>query len=182
VALITNGLHLTAETSEDLLNAGVDRINICVDAYSRAIYRQIRQYGCLDTTRSNILYLLKLREQLRKKTWVAVSFKEQTLNRQETAYFRSYWQSQAVNEVIVLQRDAAQGFCQAPWETIVLTARGFLGFCPGFWQRSAEIADYRLTTIQQTWQGEFYRRLREACREQNFTGFSLCAHCPKQPK
>jgi hypothetical protein len=51
-------------------------------------------------------------------------------------------------------------------------------FCPQDWVHGSTIADYRTTTIFETWRGEFYRNLREAHLRNNFSAHGFCGQCP----
>ena len=61
---------------------------------------------------------------------------------------------------------------------MVLNARGDLAFCPSDWVHGSVIADYRTTTIYETWRGEFYQKLRQAHWANDFTRHQFCGQCP----
>ena len=75
-------------------------IDISVDAASNETYKKIRVGGDLDVTRSNILKLLKLREEANSKTKIIVSFVEQKENSHEVEDFKNYWQQRDVDGLI----------------------------------------------------------------------------------
>ena len=75
-----------------------------------------------------------------------------------------------VSEQVRRQRERTQ--------RILLDARGFLAFCPTDWNYGSTVSDYRATTIRETWQGNFYRRLREAHVSGDFSGHGFCGQCP----
>jgi len=68
--------------------------------------------------------------------------------------------------------------CLYPWERIVLNPRGHLSFCPADWASGSHVADYRLATIKDTWQGEVYRQLRRAHLTNDYSGHGFCGQCP----
>jgi hypothetical protein len=68
--------------------------------------------------------------------------------------------------------------CLYPWERIVLNPRGQLSFCPADWANNSSVADYRLATIKDTWQGEIYGRLRRAHLTDDYAGHVFCGQCP----
>ena len=61
---------------------------------------------------------------------------------------------------------------------MVLNAQGNLDFCPADWSHGSIVADYRTTTIYETWHGEFYRKLREAHLNNDFKNHGFCGQCP----
>ena len=68
--------------------------------------------------------------------------------------------------------------CIYPWERVVLNPRGFVAFCPADWTAGASVADYRETTIQETWTGLFYEQLRKAHLDNDFSAHPFCGNCP----
>jgi hypothetical protein len=111
---------------------------------------------------------------------VVVTCIEQPQNQGEMDDFRRYWTDMGADYVIIRRlhanagdlrlradqmRQAARGQrrpCLYPWERIILNAEGSLLFCPDDWHRGSALADFRRAAIRQVWQGEAYRRLREA--------------------
>jgi hypothetical protein len=68
--------------------------------------------------------------------------------------------------------------CLYPWERITINPRGDLVFCPQDWVHGSVVADFRETTIRETWRGEFYRRLRAAHLSNDFSMHPFCGNCP----
>lgn len=195
VTLTTNGTIMNEKRTTRLLDAGVHMIDISIDAHTAETYARIRVGGRLDTTRGNVLRLLSWVREGRAQTKVVVSFVEQEANRAETQDFENYWRDQGVDYVIIRrlhscsgampglasehrQQSATRRPCLYPWERIAINARGDLAFCPSDWVHGSVIADYRQTTIAETWQGEFYRRLRQAHLDNDYSRHAFCGQCP----
>lgn len=198
VTLTTNGKLMVESRIERLLNAGVDVIDISLDAFSPEVYTKVRVGGNLLVTRANVLRLIALIREQRASTKVVVSYVEQPLNRHETDDFERFWKDAGANYVVVRRLHSCSGAnpelaeqrraendaagprrpCLYPWERIVLNARGDLSFCPSDWVHGSFITDYRTTTIKEVWQGEFYRRLREAHLSNNYSCHGFCGQCP----
>ena len=112
----------------------------------------------------------------------------------EIPAFEAYWKAAGASQVVVRrmhtnanstphltpQTTAAEPRrpCLYPWERILLTPTGYLAFCPQDWIHASAVADYRTTTIRETWQGEFFRRLRDAHLRNNFCDHKFCGQCP----
>ena len=128
---------------------------------------------------------------------MVVSYVEQPENREETEEFTAFWKDRGADYVVVRRLHSCSGAkeevaqerrkrnegesrypCLYPWERIVLNASGELAYCPSDWVHGSRIADYRETTIREAWQGEFYRRLREAHLRNEFSGVPFCGQCP----
>lgn len=193
VAITTNGTLLNTEKCAAMLDMELNIIDISIDAYSHDTYSKIRINGDFDVVRSSVHRLLDMRKENMKKTKIVVSFVEQEKNKHETKLFEDYWKSYGVDYVVIRRLHTATGYisydshmddkeperrpCLYPWERMVLTSNGFLSFCPNAWEGKADIADYRLISIKDVWQGENFNKLRAAHMNNDFADHLLCKHC-----
>lgn len=195
VTLTTNGKTLDAKRAEQLLETGVDLVDISLDAFKPETYAAIRVKGDLNVTRPNVLNLIKRAKEGGGHTKVVVSYVEQPNNLAETADFEKYWKDEGADYVVIRRLHSCSGAktelakerrkaaperrpCLYPWERMVLNARGDLAFCPSDWVHGSVVADYRKTTIKETWSGEFYRSLREAHLKNDYKKHGFCGQCP----
>lgn len=197
VTLTTNGTIMDEKRTLKLLSTGVHMIDISIDAFIPETYAKIRVNGNLNITKKNVMNLIRWVKETKSKTRVVVSFIEQPQNQNETVSFESFWRDQGADSVVIRRLHSAAGAvaevadqmrreqkneirrpCVYPWERVVLNPRGFLAFCPADWTHGSTVADYKSTTLKETWQGEFYRKLRSAHLENNFQGHSFCGQCP----
>ena len=197
VTLTTNGTIMNEKRTRRLLDSGVHMIDISLDALTPETYAKVRVKGDLNVTRANVLNLLAWIRNGGAPTKVVVSFIEQPQNRHETQAFQTYWREQGADFVVIRRLHSAAGAvvdiasrmraeqagearrpCVYPWERIVLNPRGYLAFCPADWTHGSTIADYRETTVAQTWQSDFYQQLREAHLRNDFSSHQFCGQCP----
>lgn len=197
VTITTNGTIMNEKRTQRLLDSRVHMIDISIDAYSPETYAKIRRGGDLNVTRLNVLNLISWIKESKSATKVVVSYVEQPENRHETNDFERYWKDQGADDVVIRRLHSCSGAktdlatvrraknssierrpCLYPWERIVLNARGDLAFCPSDWVHGSFIADYRGTSILETWNGEFYRRLRQAHLENQYGDHPFCGQCP----
>lgn len=197
VTLTTNGTIMNERRTKRLLDSGVHMIDISIDAATPETYASVRVKGDLNVTRANVLNLLAWIKQSGSPTKVVVSFIEQPQNQHETEDFKTYWSEQGADSVVVRRLHSAAGAvinvakimraeqqrevrrpCVYPWERIVLTPRGYLAFCPADWSQGSSICDYRDTTVLETWQSEFYSRLRAAHLGNDYSKHGFCGQCP----
>jgi len=197
VTLTTNGTIMNEKRTRKLLDSGVHMIDISIDAFTPETYAKVRVNGDLNVTRENVLNLLAWIKQTGSPTKVVVSFIEQPENRHEAVQFEAFWKEQGVDFAVIRRLHSAAGAvinvanimrtqqareprrpCVYPWERIVLNPRGHLAFCPADWTHGSTVMDYRTTTIAQTWQSEFYQKLREAHLSNNFASHGFCGQCP----
>ncbi len=197
VTITTNGTIMNEKRTRRLLDAGVHMIDISIDAFLPETYEKIRVNGDLEVTRSNVLNLIRWVRESGAKTKIVVSFVEQPENFAETRDFDSFWKTAGADYVVIRRLHSCSGAkvdlaaerrkqneavsrrpCLYPWERIVVNARGDLSFCPSDWVHGSYITNYRETTIQDIWGGEFYRKLREAHLTNNFSNHKFCGQCP----
>jgi sulfatase maturation enzyme AslB (radical SAM superfamily) len=197
VTLTTNGRLLKGERLEKLLGTNIDLVDISIDAYKEETYSQIRVGGKLQETRTNVINLIQAKNKNSLKMKVIVSFVEQPQNTKEVSDFEKFWKDQGADYVVIRRLHSAAGAvesvkntmwnsitteprkpCVYPWERILLNPTGWLAFCPTDWIHGSLVVDYRTTTIYETWNGEFYRKLREAHLCNNFENHKFCGECP----
>lgn len=197
VTLTTNGTIMNQKRVEKLLASGLHLIDVSIDAFSSGTYAKVRVNGDLGVTRRNVLELLAMKRALSSATRVIVSFVEQRENTHEVGDFEKFWKDQGVDYVVIRRLHSAAGGvtriaiemrdhqkgqqrypCLYPWERILLNPKGELAFCPQDWVHGSVIADYRNTTIRDVWQGEIYRRLRDAHLSRDFSHHGFCGACP----
>jgi MoaA/NifB/PqqE/SkfB family radical SAM enzyme len=196
VTLTTNGKTLDHRKAERLVGIGVNIIDVSIDAFTPETYARVRVGGDLRVTRANVLGLIA-ESKNHGGTKVVVSYVEQPLNYHETADFEHFWKDSGADAVVIRRLHSCSGAktalaeerrvinaagtrrpCLYPWERMVLNARGELSFCPSDWVHGSVIADYRDTTIYETWHGEFYKKLREAHLSNDYSAHSFCGQCP----
>jgi len=197
VCVTTNGTLLTGRNRTRLLEMGIHSIDISLDAYKEETYSKIRVKGDLRVTRKNVLDLIRENRSNGDKTRIAVSFIEQPLNDGEAAEFEKFWKSQGADFVIIRRLHSNAGAlkeladeirqrpsnvkrrpCLYPWERMVLSSGGYLMFCPADWNHGSSVVDFRTATIVETWRGEFYKRLRRAHLNNDYSDFAFCGNCP----
>ncbi|WP_197722043.1 radical SAM/SPASM domain-containing protein [Sulfuriflexus mobilis] len=196
VTLTTNGTIMKERKTRRLLEAGVNMIDISIDAFKNETYEKVRVRGNLDVTRTNVLNLLKWINEIESPTKVVVSFVEQPQNSDEVKDFEKYWNDQGVDKVVIRRLHSAAGEvteiadklrksndearypCLYPWERVLVNTEGELCFCPTDWSRKSVLANYADTTIKELWSSKVYNDLREAHLKNNFTNHSFCGNCP----
>lgn len=195
VTLTSNGTLLNEVRTDKLLATGVNLVDVSLDAFEPETYARIRVHGDLAATRENVRRLIRRAAETGGRTKVVVSFIEQLDNRAEIPDFEKFWRSEGAQQVVVRRLHtnanstakvlahrpaitAVRRPCLYPWERILLNPNGQLAFCPQDWIHASDLADYQHTTIREVWQGELYRKLREAHLSGNFACHGFCGQCP----
>ena len=87
----TNGMLLTREVSEMLLDSGVDLVVIGIDGFRKETYERIRLGGERDVVYRNAEDFLRARDARGGGPEIQVQFIEMDENEDELAEFTSYW-------------------------------------------------------------------------------------------
>jgi MoaA/NifB/PqqE/SkfB family radical SAM enzyme len=103
----TNGMLLTREVAEDLLDSGVDLIVIGIDGFSRESYERARYLGSRDLVYENVEYLLQARGRRVTGPEIQVQFIEMDYNQHELPQYKSHWLSRGA--VVKVRRQLSWG-------------------------------------------------------------------------
>jgi len=189
--LITNGLQLNAKKSTELINAGLDVLEVSIDAYTKETYSKTRgSERNFDIVKNNVKTFISLREQLSGHAYVNVSIIDQPLAKPEVEQFKKYW-SEISDDVILRKFHDFMGYakdkdhitlpkrhpCRCLWARFNITSDGLVSVCFNDWHNKSIIADIKdeNTTIKNVWQGKLYSELRQSHLDGNPKG--ICKNC-----
>ncbi len=184
LSLITNGYHLTPALSLALMEAGLDLIDVSIDAASPATYRRVRIAPVPDAferVTGNVRAMVAQRNGGGYRTRLAVSFIvwPDEASRAEYETFAAAWAGQ-VDEVIRRPLHTFKGTvqagselpavrrpCRGLWSRCNINPWGQVNLCYNDWENRYVLGDLRdpCQTIAAVWQGPVLNRLREEqCR------------------
>ncbi len=87
----TNGMLLTCDVADRLLDAGLRMIVIGIDGFEKATYERIRVLGDRDVVYANVAYLLEAKAARGSPTEVLVQFIQMDENEGEFPRYREHW-------------------------------------------------------------------------------------------
>ena len=184
VGMISNGSLITDEVARGMIDAGLDAINISVDASGKEVFDRTRIGLKYDKVIANIERLLRLRIELgQTHPKMILSFVRQNDSDDERAFIE-HWRAR-VDKVHVtdlhnwagtLNREADVNFpCYRPWLTFTVLWDGRVSLCCADFDGREVLGDLRTSTIQEVWNGEAYRRVRRQHLESG--GPDICTAC-----
>lgn len=92
----TNGTLLSAEVSRQLISAGLTKLSVSLDAFTKESYQKIRPGADFDKVKQNILTFLKVRSELKVRLpLLKLTFLVTALNYQELDDFLRFWEDKA---------------------------------------------------------------------------------------
>lgn len=186
----TNGLRLTPDVAEDLIEARVSKVMISLDATTPETFEAVRGSKRLRFIEDNILNLLATRRRL-GVDWprVRVNFLRNALNAHEADDFIEKWTDVAdaigfQTEVAVpgveapLYRDEeeAEPFrCAFPWKQVVVDSSGSILPCCTFSGRSLALGRVGEISIAEAWAS--MAALQDLHRDGRGKENDVCRHC-----
>ncbi|MDR2340466.1 MAG: radical SAM protein [Deltaproteobacteria bacterium] len=190
----TNGSLLTSALSRDLIEAGLTRLMVSLDALSPKTYSRMRPGGELRQVEGNIMAFLSERERKKSQTpLLRVSFLVTSLNESELPGFIGRWEG--VADFLSIQRyghyegrthkamfpkkphgEAPGGLCAQPFKRLLVRHQGDLLPCCDLSGMAMPMGNVFRTGIQEVWEGTAMSRLRESLRGKG-TLTSVCRSC-----
>ncbi|MDY2585306.1 radical SAM/SPASM domain-containing protein [Helicobacter sp.] len=195
VVIVTNAQLLTLKKAQEILSSGIDEIMFSVDGYSKEVYEKIRVGLQRDLVYNNVLNFISLRNAYFPKVCIKVRFIEQELNKMESQIWLDFWKSklQATDVAYImplhswgnqLEKEKQEKVkalssyaCISPFSSLAMHYDGRVGLCGVDYGCKFLLGDFRDSSIQEIWQGERARAVKEAHLSGNRNAYSLCQGC-----
>jgi len=181
ISLITNGSLLTPERSRALMEAGLTRLMVSVDAARPETYARVRPGGRWETLQENLGGFLDVRRKAGSELpLLRLSFVEMEINLAERDQFRElfapladYLSFQRYHNIMGLpETDLAPaadsgsagpgGFCAEPFTRLALQVDGGLFPCCSDFGRLAPLGRFPEVSLSEVWNSPAALRLTEA--------------------
>lgn len=184
VGVITNGSLLGPDVAKAVVEAGLDAINISLDAAGRDTFESTRLGLKYDKVIANVEGLVRIRRELgRTRPKLILSFVRQD-NSAEEQSFIDHWSAVADkihitelhNWAGTLKRRSDVNFpCYRQWLTFTVLWDGRVSLCCADLDGHVVLGDLTTQTIADVWNGDTYRRVRREQLESG--GPSICRGC-----
>jgi sulfatase maturation enzyme AslB (radical SAM superfamily) len=184
VGMISNGSLITEELAQGMIDAGLDAINISVDASGKEVFEHTRLNLDYDTVIGNIRTLARLRNASGKThPKLILSFVRQHDSADERAFIDE-WRTVADkihitdlhNWAGTLNATSDVHFpCYRLWLTFTVLWDGRVSLCCADFDGRNVLGDLRTSTIQQVWNSPAYRSVRRQHLESG--GPEICRSC-----
>ena len=195
IYLSTNGLLLTDSLTKELIEAGLTRIQISIDAFTNKTYDKVRPGGDLGKVVENVERMVEIKNELRSITpLIRVNFVRTELNEHELQSFVDYWVNKV--EMIGIQEmvkppvstidikskttynKRKEGFrCSFPFKQMVINNEGNILPCCTFYGEQFEMGNIKHDNIIDVWNSEQMRTLRNIHRDGKYFENEICTKC-----
>ena len=184
VGMISNGSLITELVARGMIDAGLDAINISVDASGKEVFEATRLGLNYDKVIANIERLLRLRaESGKRRPKLILSFVRQNNSADEQAFIE-HWRSIADkihvtdlhNWAGTLNTQSDVNYpCYRPWLTFTVLWDGRVSLCCADFDGKTVLGDLNTQTIAEIWNAEPYRVVRREHLESG--GPDVCRGC-----
>lgn len=198
--LNTNGTLLTPQKSRELLKAGLDQLEVSIDAATEKTFSKIKGVDgkILREVTKNTIQYYQIKKELfsdnpNKK--LIVSFVESEINTLEKDAFTNFWQNytdrvniRPVHQHGVLIKDDLRITkrnaemikrlpCSILWKRVSIDFCGNLRFCEVDWENKGIMGNIKKLSIKEIWNSKKYKQLRRLHIEKRFSEIPLCNAC-----
>lgn len=165
VGMISNGSLITDEVARGMIEAGLDAINISVDASGRETFERTRVGLKYEKVIANIERIVRIRQEMgRRRPKLILSFVRQNDSEDERAFIE-HWRRVADKVHITdlhnwagtLNREANVNYpCYRPWLTFTVLWDGRVALCCADFDGREILGDLNTSTIRDIWNAEPY--------------------------
>jgi radical SAM protein with 4Fe4S-binding SPASM domain len=184
VGMISNGSLITEEIARGMIDAGLDAINISVDASGKEVFEKTRLHLKYDDVIGNIKTLARLRKESgRRRPKLILSFVRQNNSADEQAFIDEW--STVADKVHVTDLHNWAGTlnshsdvrypCYRLWLTFTVLWDGRVSLCCADFDGRHILGDLRTQTIAQIWNSPAYRAVRKQHLDNG--GPEICRSC-----
>jgi radical SAM protein with 4Fe4S-binding SPASM domain len=194
VYMVTNGTLLNAKRRTSMLDSGITKVFISVDAATSGTYSKQRLSGKFDLVVTNILDFVEERDRRGLRyPLVRVSFLRNALNIHEEEDFREFWQDKV--DMLAFQRmndlpdldsgliisDQAKGVedkrCSFPFKQLVVDHQGDILPCCKMGGKQLALGNIETMTLQGAWDSDKMKRLQLMHKEDRWRESPVCNRC-----
>jgi MoaA/NifB/PqqE/SkfB family radical SAM enzyme len=184
VGMISNGSLITEPVARGMLEAGLDAINISVDAAGKEVFEATRVGLKYDKVIANIERIVRLRRETgRRRPKLILSFVRQNNSADEQAFIE-HWSTVADkihvtdlhNWAGTLNTESDVNYpCYRPWLTFTVLWDGRVSLCCADFDGKTILGDLNTHSIAEIWNAQPYRDVRRQHLESG--GPDICRAC-----
>lgn len=198
IRLGTNGMLLTNAVSRDLIDCGLTRLEVSIDAFKPKTYGRIRRGGRLETVVDNVLNFMEARQKLGADFPVLrLSFLKLPFNERELDDFMEFWAEKAdlfsiqepiyfeeapiSRELDFIKHEIGDRYeCVQPWQRMIVRSNGDVLPCCSIYGMEFKAGSFKKKSIKELWKGEFMSGLRLMHKSGRYEENGICRHCAER--
>ena len=195
IMMSTNGHLLNPDITDRLLDSGLTRLLVSVDAVTEETYNNLRLGGNFQKLTRELEYLLNKKEENGNiLPIVRLSFLKTRLNEHELEAFVEYWRS-GVDYLSIQELNRFEGLddllvaesrtknldfrCHQPWHRLAVRPNGEVLPCCTAWGLKLIMGNMNTQTLSEIWTSEKMVRLRQLHKKGRYYDNPVCKQCAK---
>lgn len=198
----TNASLLTRKIGEQVIESGLDIINLSIDAVSKKAYEKVRIGLNYEETMKNIYDFLDLLGKSKKKKPLAkIQLIKLPENKNEWSSFAKKWQKYAKDksyiELYIKEMEDWGGYlkkekktadkfflkvsCGALFDNLDIFWNGDVSFCCRDYDVKLKVGNVKKQSLKEIWSSEAMEKFRKRFLRNDYKGIPLCSTCEKAP-
>ena len=202
VIITTNGTLMTKAVSKKLIESGLTKLNVSLDAATKETYDKVRIGGEFEKTVKNIHDFLDIRKDLGKKLpKIRLSFVISKINQHEYNEFVKYWENKVDslgiqhvqnpfgegkfedktrgNHFMIENKNSkpSKFHCSEPFKRLTLRSNGDVLPCCSFFAVDMIVGNWKNTSLEEIWNSQKMRELREIHKKGEYYENRVCKNC-----
>jgi len=195
VNFTTNGALMRGAYAEGILDAGVDEVYFSIDSNQDEVFNKIRVGLKLSQVRENVHAFLTQRDKTQSKTRVRIRMVEMDENRDEIQAWADYWRpflregdrlqsmpAHTWSGLIAQEREEnvrvlSDKPCVSPFSSMAINYDGLVQLCDSDVRQKVMLGDVNTQKIQDIWQSDAFRRIRELHATAQRNQIDICQGC-----
>lgn len=190
----TNGYLLNYDRSVELIESGLTKINISIDAASSDVYDKVRVGGDYSRVVDNVEGFLRAKKECGKSyPRVRVSFVVSDDNKHEQSKFYDLWKdkvnvvsfqklydfekSHSAKGSIVNECSAKKHKCSQLWQLLTINCNGDISICEHDYNHAHVIGNLHTHTIKECWHSDKLNMFRQLHNDDRYYEIPMCCKC-----
>jgi radical SAM protein with 4Fe4S-binding SPASM domain len=192
IYMVTNGTLLTPKRRQSLMQSGLTKLFVSLDAVTEETYNKQRLSGQFNKVVANVLAFIKERNELGQQfPLVRVSFLRNQINKHEEKAFQEFWQDKAdliafqkMNEIpdrktslTIADVEMQSNGCDLPFKQLVIDDDGEILPCCKLAGKKLPIGNIDTMTLQEAWDSSKMKHLRRIHSTKEWQNHDICRNC-----
>ena len=197
IYLSTNGILMKESVASDIVDAGLTRILISIDAITPETYQKVRGRG-YEKVVHNVLKIMEIKKQRKLELpIVRVAFVRSAINHLEEKNFIGFW-NEKVDQVIIqnfsngllemegyekieeeyrLEHSEPMEVCYQPFQRLLIVNNGDVYPCCSDYGQRILVGNIYQNTVKEIWNKKEMKLLRETVNGEQAKQFRACYLC-----
>ncbi|MDQ3239055.1 MAG: radical SAM protein [bacterium] len=195
IEIFSNAILLDEDRGIKLIEAGLDVLNISLDAMDSETYKKIKGRDQYDVVVKNTKRFAEIKREMgKKKPLLVAKFIGMTENGEQLEQFKTFWRGVADQVLISPYHNYGGGAkdrslssqkksecrypCMVTWFNPVVLWDGLVTTCcVNYMKNELIMGDTKVNTISEIWTNEKYQKLRSDMISGDLTDWKTCSKC-----